>query len=332
MMFNVIVCSSLFFSVFSWSGPRVTGNGGDGVVCRDGRGVIKSVRLLDYYEAQTERNITPRLGQATTAQNTAIMLGRLQRQDAILFKAVMSYYTKFESEMQMIPNANFEDIPDSQHLTFPPSCRVEQMAVQRPPIMASDKYYFINQNLWNYLPAPDRAGLILHEVLYRIYLDHFGVLPEVNSRVVRLFVALLAADRLKSLSSTDYESLRVKLAPSLPGTSLPTGLIGVPLYRTFVEERVPFTIEMLFTERATVIHKVTCHFSQLGRGDDIVATVEVPVKVDVKFVEHLDWKEEKIFTRSRLYFCKSTIMKMKTSYFYLDDNHVSIGDQVWTRK
>ena len=111
-----------------------------------------------------------------------------------------------------------------------------------------------------------------------------------------------------------------------------TGLIGVPLYRTFVEERVPFTIEMLFTERATVIHKVTCHFSQLGRGDDIVATVEVPVKVDVKFVEHLDWKEEKIFTRSRLYFCKSTIMKMKTSYFYLDDNHVSIGDQVWTRK
>lgn len=322
----------LFLSSTVWSGPRVTGNGGDGVVCRDPRGAIKSVRLLDYYEAQVERNISPRLGQQTTAQNTAVMLDRLQRQDAILFKAVMSYYSKFENEMQMIANANFEDIRDSEHLTFPFGCKVEQMAVQRPPIMSSDKYYFINQNLWNHLPAPDRAGLLLHEVLYRIYLDHFGVLQEVNSRVVRLFIALLAADRLKDLSQADYESLRVKLAPTLPGTSIPTGLVGVPLFRTFVEQRVPFTIEMLFTERSTVIHKVTCHFSQLHRGDDLTATVEVPVKVDAKYVEHLDWKEEKVFTPSRMYFCKSTVMKAKLNYYYLDDNHVSIGDHIWTRK
>jgi len=139
------------------------GNGGDVVVC-PGRGV----ELLDFYEARTLRNIKiePR-GEADYRVILAELLAANRPSFPGLVEKLELEIAKFHEESLFLSGVNLTDIPDSRHIALPAGCTIEQIAIQRAPIYPQDKRYTVSVDLWNQLSPLDKAGLVLHEVLYK---------------------------------------------------------------------------------------------------------------------------------------------------------------------
>lgn len=147
------------------------GNGGDVLVHRGIDGAILSAGLLDFYESETQRGITRDLGDSVvpTAEKIEIALKRIERLDRGRAQRYRDWYGSFMQESCFLSGVNLVDIPDSQHVQLPAGTgwAIEQIAVQQEPRFPEDRRYFVNEDLWNVLDNDSRAGLILHELMYR---------------------------------------------------------------------------------------------------------------------------------------------------------------------
>jgi hypothetical protein len=151
------------------NGGQEVGNGGDAVVCRDAGGAVTSAELLDYYEARELRGIIKDLGPPDLAidAKVALVLDRVARLSPKRAAHYRHQAGEFMSEARFLSGVDLVEVPDSDHLAFPHGCRVEQLAIQKQPEFAEDKRYTINQDIWDKLDGDSRAGLILHEIIYR---------------------------------------------------------------------------------------------------------------------------------------------------------------------
>lgn len=167
------------------------GNGGDAVVCRDANKKIISTELLDYYEGRVLRDMTFDLGAQTLSYQDKLELAmtRLERISplrAALYRADIASFisnTKFLSGNTLVP------IPDAEPISYPDGCAIEQLAVQKTPEFPGDKLFTIDQDLWDQLSSDSRAGLILHEIIYKEALTY----GHENSVYVRYLNSLLAS-------------------------------------------------------------------------------------------------------------------------------------------
>lgn len=183
----------------------LVGNGGDVVVCRNTDNSIKSIELLDFYEARIQRGQSIKLNPGLSVDdNIAIYLERLGSRDLYQRNRVESFYKSFNQEANFLPGVELVDVSDSGHIAFPVGCKVEQIAIQRIPQYPNEKRYTINKDLWDQLPNTDRAGLIVHEIIYRSSVD---TKTEVNSIPARYFNSILASDDLKLLKPSEYFDL-----------------------------------------------------------------------------------------------------------------------------
>ncbi len=177
------------------------GNGGDAVVCRNQDQSIKSVELLDYYEARVEKGLKINLNvNDSVEKNVKTLIERISIKDNQPKQFLNVYMKAFANEVKFLPNTELVDIPDSHHMTFPSNCRVEQLAIQKQPVYPQDPRYTINQDLWEKMDSANQAGLIMHELLYRRLIEtyHKG-----GSEQIRYINALLAADVVKSMKVTE---------------------------------------------------------------------------------------------------------------------------------
>jgi hypothetical protein len=206
-LFSVFVLFLYFFLPQLSFAAGQEGNGGDVIVCRDihNQNKVTSIALLDFYESQILRNIVPDLDPNVSVEsNFDVLLSRLERRDPVFKNRVLSLYSKFFHETKFT-NETLEDIPDSEHLSFPVSCHVEQIAIQGELAKKSHgSYYLINKQLYDLLTNDHKAGLILHEILYRIYIEYTNT---ANSIVPRYLNSLIASDRINQLSLDDYVKL-----------------------------------------------------------------------------------------------------------------------------
>jgi len=183
----------------------LVGNGGDVVVCRNSDNSIRSIELLDFYEARIQRGQTINLNpELSVDENIAIYLERLGSRDVYQKNQVEALYNSFNKEANFLPGVELVDVSDSNHIAFPAGCKVEQIAIQRIPQYPKEKRYTINKDLWDQLSNSDRAGLIIHEIIYRSSVD---TKSEVNSIPTRYFNSIIASDDLKLLKPSEYFDL-----------------------------------------------------------------------------------------------------------------------------
>lgn len=199
------------------------GNGGDVVVCYDEQKKIKSVQLLDHYEGYKKFGFVIDLGDGQGPLNKVkFVLDHLSKFDEGRAKRYWQQAQNFESESLFWPGVELVDIPDSQHIAIPKNCKIEQVAIQQEPTLPEQKRFTISKDLWDLMDDTNRAGLILHEIIFQEAIE----LHQTNSIRSRYFNAMISQKNFH-LQNFEYYSLRRKAA----GLELANGCVVYPKWQ-----------------------------------------------------------------------------------------------------
>lgn len=237
-MTKIKVLSTIFFSLSLIAlkpcnaGVRDIGNGGDAVVCfkeePSGQDVIQSVELLDYYEARSLLNWPIDLGEPTHPDSDGRELALRAVERMSQRHPQTAYYyrqriAQFFSDARIEYGIDLHEIDDSNialssnhkleknYLYLPKGCKLVQLAIRRNKSKVPDKKTFsINGDLWKHMSPLQRAGLILHEIMYEDLLlsYEYALFPirkqEPDSRHVRYMVAVFSHPTLYLQDDADY--------------------------------------------------------------------------------------------------------------------------------
>jgi hypothetical protein len=190
---------------------RIVGSGGDILICAGQN------HLLDFYVGRTYLGLTPRAGEVhglayddTTPDFQEIApllpvvefwLSRLDRLDRARADLYREYLQAFPREWSLVDDQEFRDMPDEGQVDVPDDCEAHQVAVQRQPATSLERRYMVSLAMWRRLDPLDRAGLILHEIVYREGLTR----GHDDSYYVRQLTALLAdAEAVDRLDAAAY--------------------------------------------------------------------------------------------------------------------------------
>ena len=199
----IIAIGCLLLST-SWSHAQAGQDrgGGRGIVCRDSNNKIKSISLLDYFEAQNAMSLTIDLGpQNSYQEKLQFVLNRLEQTDQVFAKKIKSEVSDFMQSTTFVEDVDLEVVNDSTSSVKPPKgCSEEQMGVNKVNPLPFQKNYLIRRSLWESADASTKAGLILHEVIYR-YARKIG---EATSDHARYYNALISSSNMKNLSTAQY--------------------------------------------------------------------------------------------------------------------------------
>lgn len=179
------------------------GNGGKLIVCRNQDDEITSTKLLDFYESEILYGLSPAFVGATFIEKAANATDRLARVDPRRSSQYGQQVAGFLRNTRFVTSPLMET-PDSDHIIAPPvGCKIEQVAIQLRPSFPQDRLFTINLALWDTMTEIDKAGLVLHEVIYveAIARGHK------NSIGVRYINAYLASGRIDELNQSEYFDL-----------------------------------------------------------------------------------------------------------------------------
>ncbi len=209
--FTILFFSFLIGNSFAHAGDKI-GNGGDVVVCRDDKGTITSIELLDFYEAREYRHILKDLGDATWSveQKIQYVMNRLSRLDPERADRYSKECSSFLDDSVFLPGKELPDLNDSHHLGFPKGCKVEQIVIATEQRFPEEEFWFpqgkkyvINPDLWSnpLFGTDDKAALILHEVIYAEARNQFH---HTNSIQVRYFNSYVTSNVIESFTLPQY--------------------------------------------------------------------------------------------------------------------------------
>lgn len=189
----IVTLATLAGALALASGNRV-GNGGDVVDCPG------KTTLLDFYETTLPLNpVAPDLGFEAIAQDVLENLERLSPTQA---RQYQNRLKEFLREADFKGDVKLVNIRDSKHLFKPKEeqCKVRQIAIRKKDASSISKRFLVDQELWDRLPETDKAGLVLHEIVY----EHFYKLGEDDSVKARSLTAYLFSQNIRSAKSADY--------------------------------------------------------------------------------------------------------------------------------
>ncbi len=211
------------FVLILWLAPSLgfagneKGNGGNAVVCyadTDHREIV-SVEMFDYWEMERSRPIAGgvRLGSPTLSVNAKIdtVLRRLSVIDPVRARRYResAYEILDHLEEFLSDDVNPTPIEDDNPAVEPNEpCVKVQFAVQLVEPQPGKRRFQINRRLWNASPTTNdaRAGLILHEVIYR---EALGVGHQNSDAVRYLNYALSTGFLSRANAEIRYERILV---------------------------------------------------------------------------------------------------------------------------
>lgn len=181
MKSNIIMLFLLILTIPSHShaGDKVL-NGGSVLLC-ESSDQSKFVKLLDYYEAELNgRNIN--LPSASTWHEKLKQLFTKWLPVAPLrIPQYEKWLDTFTEEAGIYSGIQIPPTNDTGAIAIPVGCKIEMAAFQRneADIFPGVKRYVINKNLWDLMDETQKAGLVLHELIYResITMGHATSLP-----------------------------------------------------------------------------------------------------------------------------------------------------------
>jgi hypothetical protein len=167
----------LLLLAVAFAGHEVN-NGGHAVVCGK-----QAPRLLDYVEYKVEAK-----GVGDHRPVVERLLAKLESVDAKTGAQYRRRWGKWDAESELLEGVELRQVRDSLHTAVPKGCRLRQLAVRHQQPIGGQKRFAIDKSLWDQLTAVDRAGLVMHELIY----EHFVFLGEKDSRKARAFNAYVA--------------------------------------------------------------------------------------------------------------------------------------------
>ncbi len=236
------------------------GNGGDAIVCRNSGGLIQSAELLDFYERRVLLQQPIDLGDSslTFDEKIEIMLQRLATISPYRANHYRTQVENFNSEASFLPGVTLKQIEDEEPTVFPVGCDIEQLAIQKAPIFPGEKRYIVSKDIWDHLDETSKAGLIIHEIIYREAIDY----GHKTSVYVRYFNGLLAS----SDQAFNHLTTHQKIAEFMNMLNfLNTDFFGIP----FVLDSA------MFDERGNVKEAKAAHqglHSLIIHGQNLVVT------------------------------------------------------------
>lgn len=196
---RTILLAILLLSSHAFAGWE-TGNGGDIVVC----GV--DVYVLDFHPTNAvfgpldlgDPKLTPQ-------EKVSLVIERMKPFDPIRAKKLKRWLASFEREALRRYEVDLPEIDDTKRRHLPDGCRVHQAVIQLPSWRRKkgDPVYLIDQRRYESLDHDNRAGLILHELIYReaILYGH------VDSLRVATFTAWLSSTVMRTMTQKHYDSI-----------------------------------------------------------------------------------------------------------------------------
>lgn len=181
----------------SWGTGRTIGNGGSVVACPQTGTEAPQLELLDYYELRVLRGVPLALGRSDLPVQAKVEVA-LARLDSVSPKRARRYRehaSTFFAEALFLKNARLAPIPDSDPIAIPEGCEIRQIANQSEPLERDSPRYIIDDSLWQLLDNDQRAGLILHELIYREAIE----MGHTNSVSARHFNGLISSERIESM-------------------------------------------------------------------------------------------------------------------------------------
>jgi hypothetical protein len=189
---------------------RIVGNGGVGVRCPAPPGESRT-ELLDFYQARRAWGMQPALGGDPSLGYLArarLAVDRIAAVDPARGALYRGWLDAFPGEMLVYnDDQHFALINDFGDPLLQSGCSVVQIAVQRPPENPEDKRYLIDGSLWQRLDENNKAGLVLHEIVYRDALER----GHTDSVAAHYFTALYASEKFASGFEPDELRSRLRL-------------------------------------------------------------------------------------------------------------------------
>jgi hypothetical protein len=189
-----------FLSLKAFAGGEV-GNGGNTVVCFGVFDTISSTELLDYY--QYADTLPYDLGPAFTNFNDKVkfVLNRLSRLDPERAKNYQIEASQFVQVTRWV-NGSIPQVPDSGFVPVPKDCSIEQTAIQYPANRSDGTRYTVTDDIWDRLDENNKAGLILHEIVYREEIR----LGYTDSEKARYYNAVISSDQINTMDQNTYNN------------------------------------------------------------------------------------------------------------------------------
>ncbi|MEM7646386.1 MAG: hypothetical protein AAF203_05710, partial [Pseudomonadota bacterium] len=195
----VILLIIVNFPDHSAAGTDFIGNGGDVIFCESGSPfliqVLEEAEAKEYFAADPVEN-----WKNNPTEAALFYLESLKRRQPLFAQKLEEQIKKFGDETRFLYGKELADIDDSKHQVVPAGCRIRQairlqLTPPKTPLGYPEKY-IINGDLWNLLSTTQKAILILHEVLYEVYLigsqkDKEKIAGWPNSTQSRYFNVLL---------------------------------------------------------------------------------------------------------------------------------------------
>lgn len=210
-------------------GADERGNGGDAVVCNHSYSELNdgTAMLLDYYEGKIKWGTPQNLNSATSVDDKVnLMIDRIARLDPQRGKIYRNFFATFYDEAHFEDRLKLPDLPDDGVVRVPGyDCSVDQVAYQQnPDNLPGEKRYYIKREIWDLLDNDSKAGLILHELMYR-EASNLSENPHKNSRKIRYYNANVASRDFDKMTFYHYRTM-LKEIVRLP---LRITVAGIPL-------------------------------------------------------------------------------------------------------
>ncbi len=223
-------------SLLAQAGGDVVGNGGGLWVCRSSANDVTSAMLVDLYEAKEEfgYSIPQALGSADQilAQRMAVIEKDLPQIIVRLKTSLQGVQSKIhyvDGILQVINDSLYRTSPN------PRGCPTGNWNYEQLANYTNLDLVLIQKDLWNNpaLPAQDKAGLLMHEAVYKWMRAEFNDLNSVRSRWI---VAIFFADLSPSERQAEFEKAMKLNGNPLP-VPAPVPPPSVPAFACYLEDQ-----------------------------------------------------------------------------------------------
>lgn len=202
------------------------GNGGNVLVCEQNG--VTTVTLYDYYEWE-QRGWQLDLAGNTYEEKLQAAFERIAKYNPTRSALYSIWFEGFqETRSTEFTDYDLVEIPDIGAGTVPPGCHIKTAAQQRMRPLPGDKRYLVDNKLWNLMNETQRAGLVLHEMIYR----EAALLGHQDSATTRYLNGLFASSIFAEIDYRGYVEYLQELdfrtydAP----TGMPMSLACEPTY------------------------------------------------------------------------------------------------------
>ena len=215
LLTTLVFFSTLAISAAAKAGDRA-GNGGDAVLCEDQGGV--QAYVADYFEMENLTVLNNYLYSIEGDYTVKVqkVIDRMYEFNLAFANELQANFDLFKSSHAKPNNSKLIEIDDSDiaHIELKDNCEMVQAAVQvRSPGPLQAKF-LIQEEIWTMMDSTQRAGLVLHEIVYMAFLDHtYKFVDELktkksNSNLSRKFVQAISSEKyFKDMDKELFEEI-----------------------------------------------------------------------------------------------------------------------------